>query len=92
MERVAVIIGLAFIGYDLFEHSRTWRLTNLTTKVLERFTDVVRVPLVNLPDPAYMISILAGLALTVITLIILVLLTLRDKKMTGSKKESIRKV
>jgi len=91
MERVAVIIGLAFMGYDLFEHSRAWRLSNLSTKVLQRFTDVVSVPLINRPDPPYMISILAGLALTVMTLIILVLLTLRERKMTGSTKESIRK-
>jgi hypothetical protein len=57
----------------------------MSNKVLEKFTDVVQVPLVNRPDPAYTISIISGLALTVITVIILTVLTLRERKMTGSK-------
>jgi hypothetical protein len=86
MERAAVLIGLAFIGYDLFEHSRTWRVSTFSTKVLQKFSDIVRVPLVNRPDPIYMTSIIAGLAVTVITLIILVFLTLRERKITVPKK------
>jgi hypothetical protein len=85
MEKVAVAFGLVFIGVDLFEHSRAWRVSTLSSKVLEKFTDVVQVPLVNRPDPAYTISIISGLALTVITVIILTVLTLRERKMTGSK-------
>ncbi len=85
MEKVAVAFGLVFMGVDLFEHSRAWRVSTLSTKVLEKFTDVVQVPLVNRPDPAYTISIISGLALTVITLIILAVLTLGERKMTGSK-------
>ncbi|MGD0750193.1 MAG: hypothetical protein ABSA23_02175 [Anaerolineales bacterium] len=85
MERVAVLFGLAFIGYDLFGHSRAWRLSNLTTKVLERFTDIVRVPLVNRPDPPYVISIIVGLALTTGALIGLTVLAIQDRKLTGLK-------
>ncbi len=90
MERVAVVIGLAFIGYDLFEHSRAWRLSIFSTKVLERFTEVVSVPLVNRPDPPYIISIVAGLALTVSAAIILAVLTLREQKKTGIKPEPVQ--
>ena len=82
MERAAVLFGLVFIGYDLFEHSRAWRLVTMSSKVLEKFTDVVVVPLVNRPDPAYVASIIAGLALTVIAFILLVLFTLRERKMS----------
>jgi hypothetical protein len=85
MERVAVLFGLVFIGYDLFEHSRAWRLSNFSTNVLERFTDVVRVPLVNRPDPPYTISIIAGLTVTVLVSIVLALLTLRERKITAPK-------
>jgi hypothetical protein len=85
MEKMAVLIGLAFIGYDLFLHSRAWRLTNLTSKVLERFTGTVRVPLVYRPDPAYTISIITGLVLTVGAAVILSILVLREQKKTGLK-------
>jgi len=85
MERVAVLFGLAFTGYDLFGHSRAWRLTNLTSKVLERFTDIVRVPLVNRPDPPYFISIITGLILTVGAAVILSILVLRERKKAGQK-------
>jgi hypothetical protein len=88
MERAAVLFGLAFIWYDLFGHSRAWRLSNLTSKVLERFKDVVRMPVVNRSDLPYLISIIAGLALTSIAAIMLVLLTLRERKIASLKQES----
>jgi hypothetical protein len=88
MERMAVIIGLAFIGYDLFDHSRAWRLSDFSTKVLQVFTDIVRVPLVNHPDPLYMTSIIAGLAVTVISLIILVILAFQERKTTVPKGQA----
>lgn len=85
LERVAVLIGLGFIGYDLFLHSRAWRLATMSSKVLEKFTDVVIVPLVNCPDPPYVISILTGLVLTVGVLVILSILVFRERKKTGVK-------
>jgi hypothetical protein len=87
MERVAMASGLVFIGVDLFEHSRAWRLATMSSKVLEKFTDVVVVPLVNRPDPAYVASIITGVALTMIAFILLVVFTLRERKMTLQNKE-----
>jgi hypothetical protein len=85
MERVAVLFGLAFSGYDLFGHSRAWRLATISSKVLQKFTDVVVVPLVNRPDPPYVISIIVGVALTVGALITLTVLAIRERKLTGLK-------
>jgi hypothetical protein len=90
MEKVAVAFGMVFIGVDLFEHSRAWRLASMSSKVLEKFTDIVQVPLVNRPDPLYMTSIIAGLALTVSAAIILAVLTLREQKQTGKKQEPVQ--
>jgi ABC-type nickel/cobalt efflux system permease component RcnA len=80
MEKMAVLIGLAFIGYDLFEHSRAWRLSNLTTKVLERYTDIIQVTLVAHPDSRYILAIIIGLALTVLSFIALAVLAYREKR------------
>jgi len=88
-EKVIVVAGAVFIGFDLFQHSNYWRLSNLTTKVLEKYGDAVQVTLVNHPDAPYVISVVAGLALTVIALIILAILVLRERKMTGPKSGQI---
>jgi len=80
MERAAVLFGLAFIGFELFEHSRAWRLASMSTKVLQKFTDIVQVPLEHHPDPAYMLSVIGGFSVTVVTLIVLVVLGLRERK------------
>jgi hypothetical protein len=85
MERVAVLFGLAFTGYDLFGHSRAWRLATMSSKVLQKFTDVVAVPLVNRPDPPYVISIIIGLVLTVGAAVGLSILFFRERKQAGSK-------
>lgn len=85
MERIIVLFGTAFIAYDLFEHSMYWRLSNLSAKVIERYTDVTQVTVVSHADPAYVVSILAGLALTVVALAVLAVLALRERKMAGQK-------
>jgi hypothetical protein len=84
LEKIAVLFGLAFIGYDLFEHSRAWRLSNLTTKVLEKYTDIIHVTVVNRPDPSYVMAIVIGLTLTVLSLIALAVLVNRERR-TGIK-------
>ena len=87
-EKIIVLAGTAFIGFDLFQHSNYWRLPYLTTKVLEKYTDVVQVTVVNHTDFPYLISIIAGLALTVIALVILAILALREGKITRQKSFS----
>ena len=84
-EKIIVLAGIVFIGFDLFQHSNYWRLPYLTTKVLEKYTDVIQVTLVNRPDPPYVVSVIAGLALTVIALIILAIFAVRERKMTRLK-------
>jgi hypothetical protein len=85
MEKIIVLAGTAFIGFDLFQHSNYWRLPYLTTNVLEIYTNDIQVTVVNRPDAPYMISVLAGLALTVIALIVLAIFALRERKMTRPK-------
>ena len=84
-EEVIVLAGIAFIGFDLFQHSSYWRLSNLTTKVLEKFTSVVQVTVVNRPELPYLLSIIVGLGLTVIALIILAIFALREWKLSRPK-------
>jgi len=84
LEKIVVFFGLAFIGVDLFNHSRAWRLSNLTTKVLERYKDIIQVTVVNRPDPAYVLAIIIGLAVTILSLIALAALVYRERK-TGLK-------
>ena len=80
LEKIVVFFGLAFIGVDLFNHSRAWRLSNLTTKVLERYKDIIQVTVVNRPDPAYVLAIIIGLAVTILSLIALAALVYRERK------------
>ena len=84
-EKIIILAGTAFIGFDLFQHSNYWRLPYFTTKVVEIYTDAIQVAVVNNPDAPYMISVIAGLALTVIALIILAIFALRERKMTRQK-------
>jgi hypothetical protein len=80
MEKIVVLFGLAFIGHDLIDHSRYWRYTNLTTKVIEGFKDVVQVPVINHSDSPYIIAIITGLVISTATFIVLIVLTCRESK------------
>ena len=80
MEKIIVLLGAALIGVDLFQHSRDWRLTNITVKVLPKYTDIIQVSVVNRFSPPYIISIVAGLAVTIIALIVLAILAFRERK------------
>ena len=78
-EKSMVLFGTVFIGVDLLLHSLDWRLANISAKVIQRFTDVIQVTVVNRPDPPYIISLIIGLAVTVIALVVLAILAIRER-------------
>jgi hypothetical protein len=78
-EKSMVLFGTVFIGVDLLLHSLDWRLANISAKVIQRFTDVIQVTVVNRPDPPYVISLIIGLAVTVIALVVLAILAIRER-------------
>jgi hypothetical protein len=78
MEKILVLFGSFLVGYELFQHSRSWRLVNLTTQVLERYNDIIQVKVVNISDPVYTISIISGLAVTVVSLAVLAFLARQE--------------
>jgi hypothetical protein len=80
MEKIFALLGLVFIGYDLLEHSLYWRLSQLSADIIQRYSNIVQVYVSNHADPPYITAIIAGLAVSLATLIILIILTSRESK------------
>jgi hypothetical protein len=77
-KKIFILIGLALMGYDLIVQARVWRLANYG--ISKRATDVIQVSVSNHPDPPYIIAILVGLVFTMLTIILMVVLAVRESK------------
>lgn len=82
-ERIFGLGLLILMAHDLFQHSRIWRVTNMY-KLFPSTPVDIRANVINHPDPVYITALSAGAAATVLTLITLLILSLREQ----SKKVS----
>jgi hypothetical protein len=77
-KKVGLLFAEALMAYDLIFNSRIWSLVNYG--ISKRATDIIEVSVANYPDPPYLETLIIGFAITTITLIVLILLAVREKK------------
>ena len=65
------------MAYDLLLNTRVWSLGNYG--ISKRATDIIEVAVGNYPDPTYMTTLIIGFTCTVITLVALVFLAIRER-------------
>ena len=70
-ERLLFLALLAWMGQDLLQHSRIWRLNNMYTLFTRTPVDI-RAPVANHPDPPYITALTIGAVLSLLTLLFLV--------------------
>ena len=66
------------MAYDLIIHSRTWSLVNFGDS--KRSTEIIEVVVGNYSDPAYVTTLIIGFGCSVLTLIVLITLVVRERK------------
>lgn len=80
--RVAAVLGagaMVIVANDLWQHLKLWRVTNMAGIFPETPLDLSRFYVANHADPAYIALLLTGIAITLLTISILVILALREK-------------
>ncbi len=78
-ERIFSLGLLILMAHDLFQHSRIWRVTNMYALFPSTPVDI-RAGVINHPDPPYITALAAGAAATVLTLIALLILAIRERR------------
>ena len=79
--RATAVVGVSAVlvlTNDLWQHFKLWRVTNMSGIFPETPLDLARFYVANHADPAYIALLLTGFAISVLTISILVLLTLRE--------------
>ena len=71
------LFGIGLMAYDLLLNTRVWSLGNYG--ISKRATDIIEVAVGNYPDPTYMTTLIIGFTCTVITLVALVFLAIRER-------------
>jgi hypothetical protein len=77
-ERILSLGVLILLAHDLFQHSRIWRVSNMSTLFLSTPVDI-QSEVIHHADPLYFGALTVGAACSVITFIVLVILTLHEK-------------
>jgi hypothetical protein len=72
------ISALLVLTNDLWQHFKLWHVTNMSGIFPETPLDLARFYVANHADPAYIALLLTGIAISVLTISILVILTLRE--------------
>ncbi len=84
-ERLLALGLLALAGHDLFQHTRIWRVVHMADLFPSTPVDI-RAAVTNHPDPPYFTALAVGLAGTLLTLVVLVILAVKSgKHATGSQ-------
>jgi hypothetical protein len=66
---------------ELWSHLETWKVMNSVSAFPYTYTDLAVKTVSNHPDPVYTNGLLAGLAITVLSSVVLLLLSFRDHKL-----------
>jgi hypothetical protein len=78
-ERILNLGLLILMGHDLLQHSRIWRVTNMY-KLFPSTPADIHASVINHPDPVYVTMLAVGAAGTLLTLIVLLVLSLRERR------------
>jgi NADH:ubiquinone oxidoreductase subunit 6 (subunit J) len=89
-EKIIVLFGLAFCGFDLYRHSISWRLSTFSTDVLEKHSDTIQVAISNHVDSSYLLAVVIGLLVTLFALTALIVLATRESKRLNSLQPELR--
>jgi len=71
--------AICVVGNDLWQHFKLWRVTNMAGIFPETPLELSRFYVANHADPDYIALLLTGIAITLLTISILVILALREK-------------
>jgi hypothetical protein len=83
VERIFSLCVLILMAHDLFQHSRIWRVTNMYSLFNSTPADI-RSKVINHPDPLYYGALAIGAAGTLITFLVLLILSLRERRWNKS--------
>jgi hypothetical protein len=78
-ERILYLGLLILMAHDLYQHSRIWRVTNMY-KLFPSTPADIQSSVVNHPDPVYVTALAVGAAGTLLTLTVLLILSLRERR------------
>jgi hypothetical protein len=79
LERILSLGLLILMGHDLLQHSRIWRVTNMY-KLFPSTPADIQSSVLNHPDPVYITALAVGAAGTLLTLTVLLILSLRERR------------
>lgn len=84
--RAVVLALLACSGVDLVRHTLQWQVTRAAAAFDAIPLDLTRQVVANHADPAYFTSLWAGLAISLVSLIILIVLVRRENRIAVKQK------
>jgi len=85
VERIFSLGVLILLAHDLYQHSRIWRVTNMYNLFKSTPVDI-RSSVINHPDPLYFNALTIGTGVTVVTFIVLLYLTIRERQWSKPDK------
>jgi hypothetical protein len=83
IERVLSLALLILLAHDLYQHSRIWRVSNMVQLFASTPVDI-QSRVIHHPDPLYFGALGIGAACTLFTFIVLIFLTLRERRINTS--------
>ena len=86
VERIFSLGVLVLMAHDLLQHSRIWRVTNMSSLFNSNPVDI-RSTVTNHPDPLYFGLLAVGATVTLITFFTLLFLSLRERPRTKYGKD-----
>lgn len=79
-ERMIFIAFFVFLGQDLLQHARMWRIENLARALpISEWNLVETLRIVNRPDPIYMAVLWISLGITISTIIVISIILLKQQ-------------
>ena len=85
-ERIVLVAFLVVLGHDLLQHARMWRLENLARALpIPEWTLVEEIGIANYSDPIYITVLGISFAITVITLVVVLVTLIAQRK--GRRKQ-----
>ena len=65
--QLTVLLAVAILAHDLFQHARLWRVENMA-RLFQRMPVDIRAQVLSRSDPAYVAALLIGLGVAVLAL------------------------
>ncbi len=84
-ERIFSLGVLILLVHDLFQHSRIWRVSNMVQLFTSTPVDI-QSKVIHHPDPLYFGALTVGAACTLLTFVVLIFLTLRERRLNKANE------